>query len=280
MISGSTLYGTTAGGGTNYYGTVFSINTGGIGFTILHSFNDSKTNDAATPYAGLVLSGGTLYGTTAYGGNNDFGTVFSINTSGSGYTNLYSFRDGADGAYPATALVLSNNTLFGTTPGDSSAVGNPNCGTIFSINTNGSDFTVLSTFSTFGVIHTFSGWDGAYPCSQLAMSGSAFYGIPTTVYGTTFGGGTNGYGTVFKVNTDGTGFTNLYEFAGGNDGKYPQTGLLISGNTLYGTTTNSIFKINTDGSDFTRLTNINGASQLILSLSGNILYGTTFEWRR
>ena len=275
VISGSTLYGTTAYGGTNGYGTVFSISTGGIGFSILHSFDDSNTNDAATPYAGLVLSGDTLYGTTAYGGNNDFGTVFSINISGSGYANLYSFQDGADGAYPATALVLSNNTLFGTTPGDSSSVGDPNSGTIFSVNTDGSDFTVLSTFSTFGAIHTFSGWDGAYPCSQLAMSGSAFYGIPTTVYGTTFSGGTNGYGTVFKVNTDGTGFTDLYEFAGANDGKYPQTGLLIDGNMLYGTTTNSIFKINTDGRDFTCLTNINGASQLILWLSGNKLFGTT-----
>jgi uncharacterized repeat protein (TIGR03803 family) len=274
VISGSTLYGTTAGGGTNDYGTVFSINTGGT-FSVIHSFDESNTNDGATPYAGLVLSGDTLYGTTAYGGNNDFGTAFSINTSGSGYINLYSFQDGADGAYPATALVLTNNTLFGTTPGDSSLVGDPNSGTIFSINTDGSDFTVLSTFSTFGVLHTFRGWDGAYPCSQLAMSGSAFYGIPTTVYGTTFGGGTNGYGTVFKVNTDGTGFTNLYEFTGGNDGKYPQTGLLIDGNMLYGTTTNSIFKINTDGSDFTCLTNINGASQLILWLSGNKLFGTT-----
>lgn len=274
VISGSTLYGTTAGGGANDYGTVFSITSSGI-FSVIHSFDSSNTNDGATPYAGLVLSGNTLYGTTAYGGNNDFGTVFSINTSGNGYTNLYSFQDGADGAYPATALVLSNNTLFGTTPGDSSLVGDPNCGTIFSINTDGSDFTVLSTFSTFAAIHTFSGWDGAYPCSQLAMSGSAFYGIPTTVYGTTSGGGTNGYGTVFKVNTDGAGFTDLYEFTGGNDGKYPQTGLLIDGNTLYGTTTNSIFKINTDGSDFTCLTNINGASQLILWLSGNKLFGTT-----
>jgi uncharacterized repeat protein (TIGR03803 family) len=274
VVLGSTLYGATAGGGTNFCGTVFSITTGGS-FTILHSFNESNISDGSTPYAGLVLSGATLYGTTAYGGSNDFGTAFSISTSGSGYTNLYSFRDGADGAYPATALVLSNNILFGTTPGDSSSVGDPNGGTIFSINTNGSGFTVLSTFSTFRVIHAFSGLDGAYPCAQLAISGSTFYGIPTTVYGTTSDGGTNNCGTVFKVNTDGTGFTNLYEFTGTNDGKYPQTGLLIDGNILYGTTTNSIFKISTDGSDFTCLTNINGASQLVLWISGHKLFGTT-----
>ncbi|HTR43359.1 MAG TPA: choice-of-anchor tandem repeat GloVer-containing protein [Pseudomonadales bacterium] len=150
--------------------------------------------------------------------------------------------------------------------GTTSSGGTYGYGTVYKINlTNG----------TFTVLHSFDNSDGANPCSQLAESGSAFYGIPVTVYGTTFSGGTYGYGMVFKVNADGTGFTNLYEFTGGADGGNPQTGLLISGNTLYGTTTNSIFKINTDGSDFTCLTNIDGASQLLLSPSGYQLYGTT-----
>jgi uncharacterized repeat protein (TIGR03803 family) len=100
------------------------------------------------------------------------------------------------------------------------------------------------------VLHTFAGSDGAYPCSQLALFGSAFWNIPTTVYGVTSNGGSSNYGVVFKVNTDGTGFADLYDFTGGSDGKYPSTGLLIYGNTLYGTTTNSLFKINTDGSDY------------------------------
>lgn len=277
VISGTTLYGTTEFGGTNFAGTVFSIT--GTNYTILHSFDENNTNDAAEPVAHLTLSGSTLYGTTASGGINDYGVVFSISTSGGEYTNLYSFQDGADGAYPETALVLAGNTLFGTTPGDPDSASVPNYGTIFSINTDGSDFTVLDTFTTngFAVLHTFSGLDGANPSSQLALSGSTFYNIFTTVYGTTRNGGANGYGTVFKVNTDGTGFADLYDFGGTNDGKYPQTGLLISGNTLYGTTTNSIFKINTDGSDFICLTNINGASQLLLSPSGNTLYGTTYR---
>ena len=151
------------------------------------------------------------YGTTAYGGSNGVGTVFSLGLAGQGLT----------------------------------------------------------------LIHIFNGTnDGAYPCSQLAISGSTFYGISNILYGTTYSGGTNGYGTIFSVNADGTGFTNLYEFTGGSDGRNPQTGLLIDGNTLYGTTTNSIFKINTDGSDFTCLIITNGTSQLILSLSGDTLYGT------
>ena len=44
------------------------------------------------------------------------------------------------------------------------------------------------------------------------------------------------YGTVFAINTDGSGFTNLYRFTGGSDGAEPVAGLILSGNTLYGTT--------------------------------------------
>ena len=57
----------------------------------------------------------------------------------------------------------------------------------------------------------------------------------------------SGYGTVFAVNTDGTDFTNLHNFGAENysyslnaetnsDGANPEyAGLIISGNTLYGT---------------------------------------------
>ncbi|MGH7940743.1 MAG: choice-of-anchor tandem repeat GloVer-containing protein, partial [Limisphaerales bacterium] len=275
-ISDGALYGTTSAGGAYGDGAIFTVDTDGTDYAIIHSFNGSETNDGAVPFAGLIVSGETLYGTTYAGGAAGDGTVFCVTTEGQ-YTNLYSFRNGGDGAYPATPLVLLGNTLFGTTDGNPDLAGDPNYGTIFSIKTGGGDFTVLDTFSVLGyaVLHNFSGTngDGASPCSQLAMSGSAFYGIPITVYGTTTGGGPNGFGTVFRVNSDGTGFTNLYAFTGGDDGKYPRTGLLIDGNTLYGTTTNSIFKINTDGGDFICLTNINGASQLILSPSGTTLFG-------
>ena len=42
------------------------------------------------------------------------GTVFKVNTDGSGYTVLKKFN-GNDGAYPAAGLVLSGTTLYGTT---------------------------------------------------------------------------------------------------------------------------------------------------------------------
>ena len=69
------------------------------------------------PEAGLVLSGHTLYGTAYNGGAKNFGDVFSINISGTGFTTLYSFTNGLDGAYPASGVLLSGNTLYGTASG-------------------------------------------------------------------------------------------------------------------------------------------------------------------
>src|SRR2546425_1152833 len=90
-------------------------------FTTLHSFTGS---DGAVPLAGLILSGNTLYGTARDGGSGGNGTVFAVNTDGTGFTNLYSYTftqyyTNSDGADPH-GLILSGNTLYGTTYGGSS----------------------------------------------------------------------------------------------------------------------------------------------------------------
>jgi uncharacterized repeat protein (TIGR03803 family) len=54
--------------------------------------------------------------------------LFAVNTDGSGFTNLYSFTGGGDGANPQTDLVLSGNILYGTAASGGSS-GN---GTVFS----------------------------------------------------------------------------------------------------------------------------------------------------
>src|ERR1041384_7744096 len=123
-----------------------------------------------------------------------------------------------EGANPNAGLILSNNALYGTT----AAAGSSGAGTVFAVNTDGTDFRI---------VHSFNYWDGANPWSGLILSGN-------TLYGTTYQGGSSGWGngTVFAVNTDGTGFTNLYSFTGGSDGANPIGGLILSSNTLYGTT--------------------------------------------
>ena len=89
-------------------------------FETLHDFsapdqNYSTNGDGANPLAGLVLSGTALYGTAQYGGDLGGGTVFGINTDGSGFTILHTFAFGTDGGWPQGALMLSGSTLYGTT---------------------------------------------------------------------------------------------------------------------------------------------------------------------
>src|SRR5882762_2551760 len=234
-------------------------------FTNLYSFTGG--NDGGAPYAGLILSVNTLYGTTAFGGSSSNGTVFAVNTDGSGFTNLYGFTGGNDGGAPYAGLIISGNTLYGTASGGGSS-GN---GTVFAVNTDGSGFANLHGFT--------GGNDGSAPYAGLILSGN-------TLYGTTAFGGSSGNGTVFAVNTDGSGFTNLYGFIGGNDGGIPTASLILSGNILYGTASaggssgnGTVFAVNTDGSGFANLYRFTGGNDggdpyAGLILSSNTLYGT------
>jgi uncharacterized repeat protein (TIGR03803 family) len=243
ILLGNTLYGTAYFGGSSGNGTVFAINTNGTGFTTLHSFTATSdffpyvNSDGANPYAGLILSGNTLYGTAYSGGSSGNGTVFAININGAGFTTLHSFTAtpdsfpyiNSDGANP-TGLILSGNTLYGTAETGGSS-GN---GTVFAINTNGTGFTTLHSFTATPDSFPYVNSDGAAP-TGLILSGN-------TLYGTADSGGSSGNGTVFAINTNGAGFTTLHSFTAtpdsfpyvNSDGAAP-TGLILSGNTLYGT---------------------------------------------
>jgi len=76
LVRGSTLYGTTYGGGDLGKGSIFTINTDGTGFTNLYSF--SGATDGGQPKAGLVANGDSLCGTTSQGGNSGTGTIFKL----------------------------------------------------------------------------------------------------------------------------------------------------------------------------------------------------------
>ena len=227
ILSGNTLYGTASAGGGGGSGNVFAVNTNGTGFTTLNTFTGGS--DGSGPNGGVILSGNTLYGTASAGGSWGWGTVFAVSTNGTGFTNLYSFTGGSDGAYTGAGLVLSGNTLYGSATWG----GTNRSGTVFALNTDGTGFTVLHVFTAANIPYVWpppskTNIDGAWPVGFLILSGN-------TLYGATFDGGIYGKGTVFAVNTDGTGFTTLYNFTGGQDGANPQGGLILSGNTLYGT---------------------------------------------
>ena len=273
-LVGDALYGTTASGGNAGAGRLFIIQTDGAGFATLHSFlppaeRASETNsDGSYPVASLLLAGDTLYGTAPDGGAWGNGTVFAVKTNGSGFTTLYTFTAGTDGARPVANLILSGNTLYGTTE-EGGLLDN---GTIFSLDTNGSNFKVLYRFSGLD--------DGGNPAAGLVLSGN-------TLYGTAEEGGIF-YGTVFAINTNGTGFRTVYTFSGGEDGSQPQSSLTLAGDTLYGTAESggsngwgTVFSVQTNGTNFMLLHSFTGKPQGgtpygSLLLLDNVLYGTTF----
>jgi len=219
-----TLYGTTLGGGIGCAdegcGTVFSVTTGGRE-RVLHKFVDGTNDDTDTDGyyldAGLRNAGGLLYGTTYQGGENDFGTVFTITRSGK-ETVLYSFR-GTNGAYPAADLLDAEGMLYGTTE-SGGAHGN---GTVFSITTDGKE----------RVLHAFNVTDGSQPSATLIE-------VKGTLYGTTQSGGTNSCGpygrcgTVFTV-TKGGSEKVLRDFGEGT-GYMSTAGLIYQGGIFFGTT--------------------------------------------
>lgn len=274
-VSGSTLYGLTgSGGGTTGHGTAFQMNTNGSSFSISHVFTYSS--DGHTPLGNVTPSGSTLYGMTSGIDLSVFGgTVFKMNSDGTGFSRLHAFVDGAgagEGNYPNGSLTLSGTTLYGMTYSG----GANSSGVIFKIETNGTGF---------GILHEFAGGagDGASPYGSLLLNNS-------TLYGMTSGGGAGSVGTVFKLGTDGAGFTTIHEFEfGGADGNNPHGNLTLVGTTLYGMTSShggganngTIFKLDPNGDHYTTLHGFTGGASDgsgptgSLTPSGSILYGMT-----
>jgi uncharacterized repeat protein (TIGR03803 family) len=115
------LYGTTSGGGTSGYGTVFEVLAGSPSGqsteTVLHNFDKS---DGALPYGTLTFdAAGNLYGTTNEGGNVDCncGTVFELAFSNGQWTEtvLHVFFRRAGAGPLAGPIFDSAGNLYGTT---------------------------------------------------------------------------------------------------------------------------------------------------------------------
>jgi uncharacterized repeat protein (TIGR03803 family) len=186
-----TLYGTTEHGGSNGYGTVYSLTPDGTE-TVLYSFG-SVAQDGQYPTVGLTDVAGTLYGTTSVGGSGgtEYGTVFSITTGGS-YQSLYSF--GSDYWRPTGILTNVNGTLYGVTGAGGTGTNfkctsDDGCGVVYSVTTAG----------TATLVGSMDFRNGAY-------GGAGLTSYNNLLYGTTFNGGKAirrvcqpGCGTVFSL---------------------------------------------------------------------------------
>ena len=235
------LYGTTWGGGTSTFGTVFRLQPGANGNwteKVLYNFcSASRCTDGANPAAGLIFdAAGNLYGTTNVGGAWGSGSLFRLAPDANDVwteTVLYDF-DGNIGAYPFAELIFdAAGNLYGTANvgGDRSCAGG--CGNVFQLVPDGySKWTVK-------VVHSFNGIDGAYPYAGVIFDAAG------NLYGTTPGGGggdascPNGCGVVFELIPDRAGkWTErvLHRF-NGSDSAYPYGGVIFDASgDLYGTT--------------------------------------------
>jgi len=199
---------------TNYFvsfgcGTIAKVDPSG-NETILHVFT-GVNGDGGSPIGPVVLdTAGNIYGTTLLGGTGSClppnsstpgcGTVFKIDTSGN-YSVIYNFPGlgGGRGAGPIGGLTMDQSGhLYGTTEDGGAGpcvgyyTGGLGCGTVFRLNTNSGQQTVM---------HWFNGKrDGGNPEAGLLLDSSG------NLFGTTWDGGDDkgcgrgqGCGVVFKL---------------------------------------------------------------------------------
>ena len=110
-------------------------------------------------------------------------TVFRMTPAGV-LTNLYSFGGGADGSYPAAALLLGSDGNFYGTTAYGGAYGD---GTVFRMTPDGTLTTLVA----------FDGYAGANPQAALIEDADG------SLLGTTQNGGANDEGVIFRLSFSG-----------------------------------------------------------------------------
>lgn len=254
----------------------FGMPLAAASYNVLKTFaspdpNFGTNSTGAQPHGGVTLNNGVLYGTTEYGGNGGHGVVFRLDADGTSFAVLkhFSFDSGSS---PIAGVIVDNGVLYGTTDSGGPS-GYLSEGTIFKMNIDGSDYTILKAFTKSAEVR---------PDAGLILAGG-------TLYGATLFGGNIGDGAVFRINTNGTGYS-VVASMNGLHGAYPYGGLAIAEGTVYGTTLQGggvadygvLYRVGTNGTGYGPVrifTNIpDGASPYgALVVSGSTIYGTTLQ---
>jgi uncharacterized repeat protein (TIGR03803 family) len=248
LDSAGNVYGTTVYGGGNCGMWSGSVSSGcGVAYEVSKTdgkwketvLYDNHSGAGMGPSGGVVEDAfGNFYGTTSAGGDYAWGTIYETSPVGGGWKTktIYNFKGETDGGVPVAGLTIdAAGNLYGTTVEGGSSNCLRGCGSVFKLNSTGSEKWVLT------VLHDFQGEprDGSNPVTSVVLDDAG------NVYGTTPVGGTdicNGNGgnyscgTVFEISPSGTGWreTILHNF-GYTDGADPM-GLTIDGNgNLYST---------------------------------------------
>ena len=206
------LYGTTAKGGENDSGAVFSFDPSNDTESVVFSFDGTN---GSSILAGLTVFNGKLYGLANQGGTYGMGVVFSIESNNVEST-IYEFGgESLDSASPIQDLAVYNNKLYGTT----GYGGKNNLGTVFSIDPSNNTESVMFSFDRI---------DGNFPRGGLMVYGDLLYGTTTR--------GGRGDGVVFSINPSNNTESTIYNFRVSPYGYQPYATLTAYNGLLYGST--------------------------------------------
>lgn len=138
------IIGLTNYGGKYQGGTIFNFNPKDTTLKIVANLKDSL---GVIPGGGLTLAkDGLYYGMAQYGGDYNFGTIFSYNDSSHRVIHMFSFEDTSSGSYPVGNLSqFSNGLLYGM----AGSGGKHYAGTIFSFSPDSSHFVKLLDFDKY-----------------------------------------------------------------------------------------------------------------------------------
>jgi len=180
--SAGNFYGTTPAGGAGAgwagYGVVYKLDKTGHE-TVLYTFTGGA--DGNRPYAGVIRdAGGNLYGTTFFGGAQNAGVVYKVDTAGQ-QTVLHAFGGGGNDGGNAFAGVIidSAGNLYGT----NSNGGSGGQGVVYELDATG-NYTVL---------YSFGGANGGDAHAGVILSSSG------SLFGATQMGGKRNVGVVFRL---------------------------------------------------------------------------------
>ena len=195
MDKAGNLYGSTQFGGTSSNcftgcGVVFELSPAAGGTWTYKVLLDFNSNNGAAGSGQLTIDpNGNLYGFTSAGGLYNWGIVYKLTHTTSGWKEsiLHNFNsNGVDGNNPVGALLIDKaGNLYGVT----SNGGKYNGGTVYELSPGANGHyreTIVHNFNS----NTTDGWD---PNAGLTVDGAGNF------YGTTMSGGANGDGTVFEL---------------------------------------------------------------------------------
>jgi uncharacterized repeat protein (TIGR03803 family) len=293
------LYGMVTYNGTNNEGAAYRIRKDGTGFIKLFNLG-TGTTAVGTPYyytdgkvyfnagntikifdpgtmgitdtgpLGLVYSKDLLIDSDNFIYYLGFQRLFKVKTDGTDFEELHVFDQQTEGIEGNAGLT---EDAAGTLYGVQKIGGADNGGTIFSIQKNGTGFTVL---------HHFTNATGYNPESKLEL-------FDGKLYGTTSRGGNSDVGVLYTINPDGSDYRVLMHFeitSGPPPDPFGNIQISAEGRIFgcysqfrLGIETNRLWKVDTSGDNLQHFLNVdqraNGHNNIDILLTNDSIFLTT-----